>query len=87
VHADAHLVDDATATSCSATWTASKAASGSQALAEITKTNKYDMTCAWPGVVQTVTVNWDAPTENTDGTPLTDLGGYRVAVGTSLPVR
>jgi hypothetical protein len=70
-----------TATSCSATWTTSKAASGSQALAEIIKTNKYDMTCVWPGVVQTITVNFLPPTENTDGTPLTDLVGYRVLWG------
>lgn len=30
-----------------------------------------------------VTLSWDAPTQNSDGTPLTDLAGYRVSYGTS----
>ena len=29
------------------------------------------------------TLSWQAPTENNDGTPLTNLGGYRIAYGTS----
>ena len=29
------------------------------------------------------TVNWTPPTENTDGTPLTDLSGYRIVYGRS----
>lgn len=28
-----------------------------------------------------VTLNWQPPTENTDGTPLTDLAGYRIYYG------
>lgn len=28
-----------------------------------------------------VTLNWQAPTQNTDGTPLTDLAGYRIYYG------
>lgn len=27
---------------------------------------------------QKTTLSWDAPTTNTDGTPITDLGGYKV---------
>jgi predicted phage tail protein len=30
-----------------------------------------------------VTISWTAPTQNTDGTALTDLSGYRVLYGTS----
>jgi ABC-type glycerol-3-phosphate transport system substrate-binding protein len=30
------------------------------------------------------TLTWDAPTTNVDGTPLTDLAGYKVYYGTSL---
>ena len=30
-----------------------------------------------------VTLIWTAPTQNTDGTPLTNLGGYRIYFGTS----
>jgi hypothetical protein len=29
------------------------------------------------------TLSWNAPTTNTDGTPLTDLAGYKVHMGTS----
>ncbi len=31
--------------------------------------------------VAAVTLNWQAPTQNTDGTPLTDLAGYRIYYG------
>ncbi len=30
-----------------------------------------------------VTLMWDAPTTNADGTPLTDLNGYKIYYGTS----
>ena len=33
----------------------------------------------------TLKVSWTAPVTNANGTPLTDLGGYRVYVGTSSP--
>ncbi len=29
------------------------------------------------------TLSWDPPTTNADGTPLTDLAGYRIYYGTS----
>ncbi len=29
----------------------------------------------------TITLAWDAPTTNTDGTPLTDLAGYKIYYG------
>jgi hypothetical protein len=31
----------------------------------------------------TATISWVPPTQNTDGSPLTDLGGYRIYYGTS----
>lgn len=31
----------------------------------------------------TATLSWTAPTENTDGTPITDLAGYHIYYGTS----
>lgn len=37
-------------------------------------------TCAHAG---TATVSWTAPTQNTDGSPLTNLAGYRIYYGTS----
>ena len=33
--------------------------------------------------VGTATVSWEAPITNTDGTPLTDLAGYRIYYGSS----
>lgn len=34
---------------------------------------------AWAGEA---TLSWTAPTQNTDGTPLTDLAGYKIYLGT-----
>ena len=33
-----------------------------------------------------MTLTWTAPTANTDGSPLTDLNGYRIYYGTSSGV-
>lgn len=30
-----------------------------------------------------VTINWNPPTQNTDGTPLTDLAGFKIHYGTA----
>ena len=34
-----------------------------------------------PASAATVTINWQAPTENSDGSPLTDLRGYKIYYG------
>ncbi len=34
-----------------------------------------------------MTLSWEAPTQNTDGTPLLDLRGYRIYYGTTPQVR
>jgi hypothetical protein len=39
-----------------------------------------------PGPGNSVTLTWDAPTTNIDGTPLTDLAGYKIYYGTSSGV-
>ncbi|MDH5766081.1 MAG: fibronectin type III domain-containing protein [Gammaproteobacteria bacterium] len=31
----------------------------------------------------TITLSWDPPTHNTDGSPMTDLSGYKIYYGTS----
>ena len=36
-----------------------------------------------PGAVGAVTLNWYPPTQNLDGSPLVDLAGYNIYVGTS----
>lgn len=65
-------------TSCVASggWTGTKATSGTQTLPAITASTTYSLVCS--SNTGTVTVGWDAPTENTDGTPLTNLSGYKV---------
>lgn len=64
------------ATSCTASgspsWTGTKAGAGSFALPTITMSGTYNLSlsCTWPGDT-TATLSWVAPTQNTDGTPLT----------------
>jgi hypothetical protein len=71
------------ATSCTASggWSGTKAGSGTQTLASINASTSYTLTCSWSA--GSATVNWTAPTTNTDGTPLTNLAAFRVYYGTS----
>lgn len=66
------------ATSCtassvptSASWSGTKATSGTQTLPAISLSGTYQLTlaCSFPGVT-TATISWTAPTTNSDGTPL-----------------
>lgn len=63
-------------------WTGTKAASGTLALPSITMSGSYTLTlsCTTPGNAAT-TVTWIPPTQNTDGSALTNLAGYRVVYG------
>ena len=47
----------------------------------INASTNYTLTCTWG--TGSATVNWTAPTTNTDGTPLTNLAAFRVYYGTS----
>lgn len=47
------------------------------------QTSRYVATVTYSPAPPTVKVSWTAPTKNTDGSPLTDLIGYRVVYGTS----
>jgi hypothetical protein len=38
-----------------------------------------------PDASGAVTLAWEAPTTNADGSPLTDLAGYRIVYGVSTP--
>lgn len=68
------------AASCVATgdpaWAGAKAASGTQTLTGITKSATLNLQCSWGKA--DLTVRWEAPTKNTDGTSLTDLAGFKV---------
>jgi hypothetical protein len=75
------------AQSCTASggWSGTKAASGTQTLSTISASASYTLTCTWAGTGGngSATLNWVAPTQNTDGTLLRNLSGYRVVYGTS----
>ncbi len=76
------------ASSCTASgdsaWAGTKAASGTQTLAAFPASTPkaYALLCTWPGDTQAL-LTWTPPTENTDGSPLTNLAGYRVNWGAS----
>jgi hypothetical protein len=71
------------ATSCTASgaWSGTKFASGSETLATITSSKSYTLTCTWGNGA--ATVNWTAPTRNSDGSTLTDLASFKVVYGNS----
>ncbi len=43
----------------------------------------FTIKVAAPGETGAITLSWSAPTENSDGTPLTDLAGYKILYGTA----
>lgn len=72
----------ASACTASGAWSGTKPASGSETLPSVSTTTSYTMQCAWPGTDQ-FTVAWVPPTTNDDGSPLTDLKGYKIYYSTS----
>jgi len=81
-------------TSCTASggWSGDRSTSGSVSVGPLSGDTTYRLNCSGPGgsAVAMTTVSyrvaqlsWTAPTENVDGTPLTDLAGYRVHWGTA----
>jgi hypothetical protein len=71
------------ANSCTASggWSGTKAASGTQTLSTITASTNYTLTCSWSSGSANVT--WVAPTQNLDGSALTNLAGFKVFYGTN----
>lgn len=71
------------ATSCRASggWSGDRAASGTQTQTRITANTNYTLTCSWSA--GTATVQWTAPTTNTNGSALTNLAQFKVLYGTS----
>lgn len=61
-------------------WSGDKGGAGTETLPTITSSATYTLTCTWTGV-GSATLSWIPPTENTDGSPLTDLAGYRLYYG------
>ena len=83
------------ATSCTASggWSGSQQTSGTLLVGPLTQNTTFSLTCSGDGgnVIEMLMVSvegqlalsWTAPTENVDGTPLTDLAGYRIYYGDS----
>jgi len=79
------------ATTCAASgsWTGSKATSGSQGVTNLLSNASYTLTCTTPAIPPvpvgswTATLSWQPPTENTDGSALTNLAGFRILYGDS----
>lgn len=58
-------------------WSGDKGAAGAETLAPITSSATYNLECAWAGS-DTATLTWTPPSENTDGSQLTDLASYDI---------
>lgn len=71
------------AQSCRASggWSGDKAASGTQTLPSINASTNFTLTCSWNG--GTALVRWTAPTQNTNGSALTNLGSFRILYGSA----
>jgi len=71
------------ATSCTGTgaWNGAKAVAGSQVITGLTATANYILTCT--AASGWADLSWTPPTQNTDGSPLTDLASYKVYQATT----
>lgn len=83
---------DADSCTASGGWSGDRPTSGSFTAGPINADTTYQLSCSGPSgtAMGMVTVQiadkvlrWQAPTENVDGTPLTDLAGYVIYWGTS----
>lgn len=60
-------------------WSGAKGGAGTETLPPITADATYNLECQWLDV--TATLSWTAPTQNTDGTALVDLAGFKIYYG------
>ena len=63
----------------SGAWSGPKSGSGTETLPAITSSATYNLACTWFG--GSVTLTWTLPTQNTDGSALTDLSGIKIYYG------
>ncbi|NBC23821.1 MAG: hypothetical protein GVY21_10135 [Gammaproteobacteria bacterium] len=83
-------VENASSCEASGGWSGSRPVSGDFGTGALSQTTSYSLSCQGSGgsalasvTVEVVdkTIRWQAPAENEDGTPLTDLAGYVVYWG------
>ena len=67
---------ESTACTASGAWSGAKATSGSQVVSNLLVSSTFTLTCGPSS--GTASVSWTAPTQNMDGTPLTNLAGYKL---------
>lgn len=82
---------NATACTASGGWSGARATSGSAVVGPLAQSTTFSLSCSGTGgnalamlavdVFGNVTLQWDPPTENVDGSPLTDLASYRIYYG------
>lgn len=71
----------------SGSWTGAKAQSGSQQVTNVTASAAYTLTCQTPGTpAGSAVLEWTDPTQNKDGTPLTNLAGFYINHGAARPL-
>lgn len=73
-------------------WTGGKSARGNEAIGPIERSSTFSLTCTGAGgnavamvsvaVNNQLTLSWQAPSRNEDGSRLADLAGYRIYYGT-----
>lgn len=81
--------------SCTASggWSGARAESGNEQVGPIIASTTFSLSCSGAGgsvvemlsvgAIGEIGVGWDAPTQNVDGSPLTDLAGFRIYYGDS----
>jgi hypothetical protein len=84
---------DADSCQASGDWSGQKAVAGSQQIGPFDGASTFTLTCSGPGGsalamlqidrIGSVQLSWLAPSENVDGSSLTDLAGYRIYFGSS----
>lgn len=82
---------DATSCAASGGWSGDRPLQGSALVGPLNGATTYTLTCTGDGgtsmdmlsvsVVGTVSLAWQPPAENQDGSPATDLSGYRIYYG------
>jgi hypothetical protein len=83
----ATLVVTVALAACGSVGVSSSSAASSASVAAVTSTDSDPPAASQPNLpapsVGGLTLSWDAPDENTDGSALTNLAGYRLYYGTS----
>jgi hypothetical protein len=81
-----------TACTASSGWSGAKSLSGSEASAPLNSDQTYQLSCTGPNgnvlamtnvTLRSAVVSWTAPTQNSDGSSLTDLAGFKVRWGSA----